>query len=265
MRCLLSCFVVCCSVASAQTIPPIRLPHVPVIVEPDDAPPTPPAPSGGPSPVSTITPDVWYVIESDVPLICLHSPVGHIEIQEDEGPVRVRGRFADGNGKPNEVRTFSAKHLYFVAAVTPGKVELLLVPKGLSSETDVVRQTLTVMGLGPQPPPGPEPQPDPEPQPTADNLQIEVVEDVLNRTVDTAIVLNFLATWNELKDAGHDWRVYDKTTGEGRGKEAVTAAGTTELPALIVRDKESRKVIRVMPLPKDVDGFKRLLGELGAP
>jgi hypothetical protein len=124
------------------------------------------------------------------------------------------------------------------------------------------------MGLAPIPPPDPEPEPDPkpdpdpEPAPTSDALLIEIVEDPLNRKPDTAIVLSAMAEWNALKDKGHDWRLYSPRTQEPNGIEAMKAANGAPLPAMIVRDKSTRKILRVLTLPLTIADVKRVLSEL---
>jgi len=152
--------------------PKIHIPVLPVLVEPDvidDMPEPPrPKPDRGPVPVTSLSEDTWYVVESAMPLIVLHSPAGHVSVQPEQGPVKVRGKFVDGSGK-TETRTFSSPHLYFINAVKAGKIELLIVPEGVQSEADVIRQPLTVMGLAPIPPPDPGPgpvPPGPQPDPT---------------------------------------------------------------------------------------------------
>jgi len=249
--------------------PKIIIPIVPVLDETDvpeeDHPVPPPRPHRGPVPVTELSEDTWYVIESTVPLIVLHSPTGHVSVQSEEGPVKVRGKFADGTGK-TETRTFFSQHLYFINAVKAGKIELLIIPEGVQDEADILRQTLTVMGQSPNPPPDPDPNPEPKPDhmpdPVSDKVLIEIVEDTLNRSPDTAIVLNAIASWNELKDKGHDWRIYDKKTGEPKGIQAVKDATGTPLPAMVVRDLKTGKVIRVLTLPHTMDSVKRVISEL---
>jgi hypothetical protein len=155
-----------------------------------------------------------------------------------------------------------------VNAVYAGKIELLIIPEGVKSEKDILRQQLTVMGQGPIPPPDPKPKPDPKPEPgptpapESDHLLIEIVHDPLNIKPDTAIVLNALVDWNALRDKGHDWRLYSIRTQEPNGLEAMKAANGTPLPAMIVRDKSNRKILRVLTLPLTMADVKRVLSEL---
>jgi len=251
--------------------PQIILPTIPVLIEPDvidDTPEPPrPKPDRGPVPVATLSEDTWYVIESSVPLIVIHSPTGFVSVQPEQGPVKVRGKFADGTGK-TETRTFAAKHLYFVNAMKAGQIELLIVPTGVTSEKNIIRQTLVVMGLSPIPPPDPkpdpepDPKPDPTPPPVSSSLLIEIVEDPLNRKPDTAIVLSALAEWNALKDKGHEWRIYSTRTQEPGGQQALKDLTGVPLPGMVVRDKMTKKVLRTMPLPLTMADVKRVLSEL---
>jgi hypothetical protein len=143
-------------------------------------------------------------------------------------------------------------------------MEMLIIPEGAISKTQSQRHKIVVMGQGPIPPPDPDPDPDPEPMPVpTGNVVISIVEDAQNRKPDTAILLNAMAGWNTLKDAGNDWRLYDVATSEPKGKQAVEDAKSAELPAMIIRDKETDKILRVIPLPKDFDSLKRILSELG--
>ncbi len=122
----------------------------------------PPAPevSGN---VETVRPDEWYVIESDSPLIAILSPVGIARVTADEGPLKIKGKFADGTGQ-TETRTYRGKHIYTIEAVVQGKTELILIPASVTEEQQIVRQVLTVVGPRPPPPPDPPLPPDP-PQP----------------------------------------------------------------------------------------------------
>lgn len=254
----------------------IIFPTIPVLDQ-DQVPaeeflPSPPVPKPPQRPkfVSELSEETWLVIESPESIVVTSSPLGHVNIQPEEGPVKVRGKFADGTGKI-ETRTFTSKYLYFINAVKQGKVEILVFNPGIvTEEKDIPRFPLTVMGLQPNPPPGPGPKPDPNPKPdpdpppvpTSDHLLIEVVEDPLNRAPDTAIVLSALAEWNDLKDKGHDWRIYSIRTTEPLGVEAVKESKDVPPPAVVIRDKSTRKVLRVINLPKTMADLKRVLSEL---
>jgi hypothetical protein len=249
--------------------PQIIFPTIPVIDEKDipeeDLPVPVPRPKRGPEFVSALTEDTLLVIESTSPLMVFDFPEGLVSVEADNGarPMKVKSKFADGTGKM-ESRTFTSKYLYFVEALKKGEVEMLIIPEGAINKTQSQRHKITVMGLSPIPPPdpGPTPEPDPVPVPTG-NVVIAIVEDAQNRKPDTAILLNAMTSWNSLKDAGNDWRLYDVATSESKGKQAVEDAKSAELPAMIIRDKETDKILRVIPLPKDFDSLKRILSELG--
>ncbi len=108
-----------------------------------------------PSPIGTLTADRLYVIDSDVPLIVLASPEGLVLVSEEPGPLRIRGKFIDGNGK-TETRNYKGKAVFSIEAVSSGRVELLIVPVGSTKAADVIRKTIDVdAGDGPRPPPDP--------------------------------------------------------------------------------------------------------------
>lgn len=249
--------------------PQIIFPTIPVIDEGDvpeeDLPVPPVRPKRGPEFVSKLGEETWLVVESPGPLMIFDFPEGLVEIDSDDGarPMKVKGKFADGTGKV-EIRTFTSKHLYFVNAVKSGEMEMLIIPEGAINKKQSQRHKIVVMGEGPKPPPEPEPEPEPEPMPVpTGNVVIAIVEDAQNRKPDTAILLNAMASWNSLKDAGNDWRLYDVATTEPKGIQAVEDAKSSELPAMVIRDKETDKILRVLPLPKDFDSLKRILSELG--
>lgn len=132
--------------------PPIRVPSGPML----------PPPS---SDVAVkLSAETLYVIDADVPVRVLSSPAGFVRIVKEQGPIRIRGKFVDGSGKP-ETRTYAGKWVYFIEPAQTGRVELLIVPTEAANpdDSDVIRRTLDVdAGEGPRPPPEPNP-PDPQP------------------------------------------------------------------------------------------------------
>jgi hypothetical protein len=271
-------FIALASCASAQetsTKPPfsspvlnksqIIFPIIPVLNEkdvPEEDHPSPP-PERLPKFVSDLSEETWLVIESEDPIVVTSSPLGHVTVQPEEGPVKVRGKFADGTGKI-ETRVFSSKHLYFVNAIKQGKIEILVfTPQVVTEEKDIPRFPLNVMGIAPIPPPGPGPGPGPKPpDPVSDSVFIAIVEDVLNRTPDAAIVMNAMAGWVDLAKDGSSFRSYHIETGEVNGKKAIQDAAGLGLPAMVVYDKPGGKVLRAIPLPLTFDGVKRVISEL---
>lgn len=230
--------------------PIIILPVVPV-VEPDPVPPI--------QPVTEIDADEWYVIESDTPLIILHSPGGCLSVDYQAGLMRTRGRFVDGQGV--ETREFKLPHVYFVEAVKPGVVELIIIPSGVTSQDEILRQTLTVLGAKPRPPPDDdEVKPDP-PKPTVEHVKLSVVMNA-DLSVEHAIVMGSLKVWNKYVEDGHDWAIYSPRDTTERAKETLARVGSTPLPAVVVTDLDTGKFINTVPLPKKIEGVTELIHEV---
>lgn len=183
MRLILVILTLCyCHPVTCQDIAPsarVIWPAIPVLVEPDSPPPVQDS-----SPVSTLKPDEFLVIESTVELIIRIFPEGHIAVEAMAGPVKVRARFADGTGKI-ETREYRTAFVYFLTSEKAGIVGIDLIPVGAVLEKDIERHVLTVSdGTQPIPPPGPGPVPvDPViPTPiTPTKLQVVIIEDPAQR------------------------------------------------------------------------------------
>lgn len=183
--------------------------RLPAIVEPPS--PTPVEPQQ----VTKLEADLWYVIDSDIPLIALSSPDGIVTITRESGPLRLRGKFVDGKGV--ETRSYAGPHIYIVEAAKKGITELLLVPQGATEDSDVIRRTLTVMGGGPQPPPPDPDDPDPPtpPGPTTSFRVIFVKESgQLLSPEQTAIpgakvIRDYLNRKCTAEDGQPGWREFD--------------------------------------------------------
>lgn len=264
--------------APDSDVPKIHIPVLPVLVEPeeiDDTPEPPkPKPDRGPVPVTSLSEDTWYVVESNIPLIVLHSPSGHVSVQPDQGPIKVRGKFVDGTGK-TETRTFNSKHLYFINAIKAGKIELLIVPQGVQEEKDVIRQPLTVMGVAPipppEPPPGPgptppgpmppEPDPGPTPGPVTSFHVIFVKESAttLNAEQSSIPAAKVLRDYLNLKTTPEGgltgWREYDPHQNTANEQPTMKALWTKvkpslqRFPCMVVEVNGDAKV---MPFPANV-------------
>lgn len=190
----------------------IRMPVLPAPV----GPPLPPTPQ----PVTEIAEDTWYVIDSEVPLIVLASRVGFVSVTEDEGPMKIRGKFSDGSGKV-ETRTYQGKHIYTVEVVARGQVELLVVPRGVQEESQILRRTLSV--VGPRPPPDPIVDPPVPPGPDIDPVPVtgfrvlfltdENADSAAVATINSTPVLNWLdENCAKGADGRAEWRSWDRTT-----------------------------------------------------
>jgi hypothetical protein len=238
----------CCSVVTAdEPIPPTPVPAPAKITIPD---------------VSTIPRDTMLVISADKPLIILQAPdTGILKLTKVRSPLSVFGRFADGDGS-SEFRAFDDPYLWVVTGAKAGTTELILIESGIESADQVVRRSLTISGIGPNPPPGPGPGPEPGPGPKAELVSIAIVEDTMQRSTETAILMNRLTAWTEFVDAGNDWRPYDLTTPEAKGKEAIAELGSITAPAIVIRDKTTRRVIHKGPLPATFADLQKLIGGL---
>lgn len=211
--------------------------------------------------VDRISGEEWYIVESERELIVLTSPVGVIAVEPLTGPMTFRGRFAGGDNQV-ETRKFVGPFLYAVTAETAGKAELIVIPVGVSSADQVQRIVLTVEGARPPPPiPPDDDEIEPPPIPVTKHVSLAIVEDTMNRSPDTAMLMNALVAWTEFVDSGNDWRAYDLTTGEGRGKKAITDLNGPA-PGIVIYVKPGGQMIHRGDMPATFDGLKKLIGGL---
>jgi len=203
MRAALTLFAVCLSAIVVGDESGIILP-----VSPDS--PQPQAITT-PQPVSEITPQQWYVIESAERLRVLASPAGVVDIEETEGPIKLRGQFAGRQSV--ETRSYAGKWLYIVTASQAGQCELILIPQAIDRQ--VIRQALTISGAGPRPPPGPAPQPTPVEPPSG--LQVMLLIDQSDAVsalaaVNSVPVLSWLDANTTPTDGRPGWRRWDRSS-----------------------------------------------------
>jgi hypothetical protein len=139
-------------------IPPIDLPE---FIDQQPIPPTPPPPPQ-PKPVGKILKNEMYVVQSDGEFTIIASPSNLVTVTKESGPVKIKGQFSGGSGRV-ETKTFSKKYVNIVESIGNGTVELIIVPIGLKSESEIKRVQLIVeCGNTPQPPPTPPTPVDPE-------------------------------------------------------------------------------------------------------
>lgn len=261
-----------------SNLPDVLLPMTPVLVEPtpDQLPKPTPQPDTQAEVITKLDLGVIYVIETKIKQLIVTIPDGYLDVKEYDVSLRDHtfiGTFVDGrlddNGKRifDEERTVPSnkeyKYAYKIKGVKAGAVGLVLVPEGVTQRDKIASITLTVTdGSKPNPPPGPTPKPDPDPDPTpvkAENIRVCIIEDTMNRSPETAAVLNSLVGWTAFVDAGNQYRLYDKSTKEPAGVAAVTAAGTTPLPAMVVYDNKTGAMITATALPGSFSGFKTIV------
>lgn len=256
----------------------IRLP-----VLPPGPTPTPPTPSPDPAPkppapaptdVTTLLADQFFVIEADVPFFVLDSRTGFVSIAYDQGPIRLRGKFADGTGKV-ETRTYQSKYLATLEATQKGQVEILVVPAGATDAGVVIRRTLSVMGQSPQPPPGPEPDPDDPPVPPGPVTSFRVIfvkESGATLPLGQSaipgakVIRDYLTSKTTPEGTFAGWREYDPdqvTTNEQPTMKALWESVKPKLlpsPCLVI---EVNGRATVMAFPQTVDEAMRTLKQYG--
>jgi len=262
--------------------PKIIFPIVPVLAE-EDIPeedvvpaPAPPKPPRTPKFVSELSEETWLVIESSEKIVVTSSPLGHVSVQPEEGPVKVRGKFADGTGKI-ETRTFTSKYLYFINAVKKGTIEILVFnPSEVTEEKDIPRYTLHVMGVTPIPPPEPEPGPTPEPEPdpvVVKSFRVIFVKESGQTlpgqkvAVSSAKAVRDYLTAKTTPEGGvSGWREYDPQQTTVNEQPAIKALWDTvkpqinAIPCMII---EVNGHAKVLPFPETVDEALRILKESG--
>ena len=206
-----------------------------------------------PSVITEIKTDQWFVIEADLPCIVLASRVGFVDVVAEQGPLRLRGKFCDGEDKV-ETRTYSSKHLWILEAKNIGEVELLIVPSTAKDESAVIRRTLVVTGIGPRPPPKPIP-PDPSPLPPepikSSLLTAIVVEDALQRTPATAAIIADLGFWKSIEGQVDNLHVVPSIAPLAAQYKIQLTEAKGVLPLLILMDAKSKKVLYSGALPAD--------------
>ena len=224
--------------------------------------------------VDTLPADTLWVIESTRELIVLASPPGLVVVESESGgiPWKIMAKFADGTGKI-ELRTYTAPYLYFIQAAAKGDAEILMIPSGVTTESDIVRQQLTVMG--PRPPPDPVDPVDPvdPPEPVESFRVIFVKESGATLSPEqTAIpaakvIRDYLNAKTTKEDGQPGWREYDPqqtTANEQPTMSALWAAVKAKVetvPALVI---EVNGHATVMPFPANVDEAMATLRKYGS-
>lgn len=248
----------------------IHLPTTPILVEPQDQVPQP-KPDVVPSVIGQLQLDQWYVIESSVPITVLSSPEGVVNLESTTGPIKVRGKFVDGNSR-TEIRTYNQPFVVFVTAEKTGSTELIIIPEGFKTSKDIVRQKLTVSGIGPNPPPDPPPDPpptpvpptpDPAPTPALKTFRVVFVKEsgqTLN-SAQSAIpaaksIRDYLAIKTTVENGIVGWREYDPDqiviNETPTMKQLWESIKPKLLPAPCMAVEVDGKVI-VMPFPANVN------------
>jgi len=241
----------------------IILPMTPVLTEPNQ--PAPVIDVSVSKPISQLVIGEWYVIESDIELIVLQSPDKLLTIDVSTGPVKAMGKFCDGNGKV-ESREYKRAFVYFVSSENPGKTELILIPVAVATQADIVRQVLTVSGVGPQPPPDilvPTPViVVPSPVIVPSKLQFVIIEDPSERAnitasqiaiMDGAELRDYCKTLCTITVGTQDKRVLSvrqDISGQPEWVKQAFAEPRTSVPLLVILTP-TKKISG--PLPKTIE------------
>ncbi len=246
---VISLLLACTTLVQTAEPDAIRLPVIPA-----------PLPKPSPAPVASLGASQLYIIDADVPCVVLASPPGLVALEQDEGPVRIRGVFVDGAGKA-ETRLYRGKSVYRVEAVGEGRVELLIVPRGGSVE-DVLRRTIDVKGGAI---PGPKP---PDPLPAKSVLWgFVVVEDTAEAVAARGVMLTDPTLSSLMKARGYHWRIVDRQVSGVDGQppadvmRMLQASTGKPYPQLFLVDVKGAIVLQ-QALP-DTAGLVELLEKYG--
>jgi hypothetical protein len=234
--------------------------------------PVTPAPAPAPGGVLQLTGDSLLVVQFQDERVLRPHPAKLVKVTKEQGPIRIRARFADGSGV--ETRTYAGPCVFIVEAAGKGRVEFDAIPlgAGLKTEADIVTATVDVdSGTAPQPPPKPiDPKVDPvAPIPVAGLRVLVVYEsaDLPKYTPQTNGII-FGAKVREWLNANcvvgpdgknKEWRMWDRdvaTDGEAKLWQDAMKRPRTSTPWLIV----SNGVTGFEgPLPANADEFLALV------
>ena len=145
--------------------PPIRIPMIPVVVEPGViVPPVVDPKEPDLKPVPDLRFEEIYIIAHTEAVIIRHSRLGYVSLTPVPGPHTFYfSKFSDGvDRNVQENRTVKEPFLYIVRAEKSGDVELIISPADAMDDSQDVRVPLTVT-VGPRPPPIPDDPPTPDP------------------------------------------------------------------------------------------------------
>jgi hypothetical protein len=112
--------------------------------------------------------------------------------------------------------------------------------------------------LPPPIPPGPPIDDKPKPDPVVKQRKVflALVADTAHLPADSIVVRNAIGIWNGFRSDGSDWRFYDVTTSEAKGKKAVADAAKAGVlppqPALVVYDLDTGALIDTIKQPTTI-------------
>ena len=227
--------------------------------------PDPPAPAPSPMPApgspTKLPGDVWYVVESDTPLLVFDVPTGVVKVTREDGPLKVKGKFVDGAGV--QTKTFRGPHVYTIEAAHTGKVEVLFLPVGAKDAGEAVRKTLEVTepeDCEKRPKPDPKPDPTPEPDNSPAKLFVVVIEETGEAVAGRGAFFTDATLAARFKDKGHRFRVVDKDVIGADGKPPadvkrfLDAAKSKPYPSVFLVDEKGKTRVqtKVPETPADM-------------
>ena len=268
------------------------VPHVVPVPVPDPKPEPKPEPTPVDPPVPSPTPDQQRIADMETQIRKLldeiakkHEPGPPIPVPTPSTSIKV----LDSTGK-EITQSLEPGRQFKVASTTAGKwavtsespttdYDVIEYPDHLVcvlrngaklSISHATENPLTLVAImvkcqdAPRPPPVPVPDDTENHASKPRKLFIAVVEDVRNRSPQTATTLSDLEAWNSFRDKGHEWRFYDASTQETRGLRAVQSAKTQTFdpPQIVIHDAAGTLMF-TGPLPNMV-GVSELIARLEA-
>ena len=225
-----------------------------------------------------LTPDVIYDIRAKTDCVIRAYPKDLVTITKDVVPagqtLRDKGNFYDGAKTHIYVGPIT---IYQVKAVGKGKVDLVVIPVGFKTESDIVTVSLAVDGDAEPKPDDPKP-PDPIvelPPIPGPGLKVLLTYEsgVLMPGAQIAIlngktVRDYLEAKSPVGPDGKtkEYRIYDKdtdTSGESKLWQDAMKRPRTQVLWCIISDGKSKANSYEGPLPASVDEFMKLLRKAG--
>lgn len=190
--------------------------------------------------VFTVKVDEWFLIERDTPAIVLGSPDGLVEViykaNKDACPLQYMGKFAGGGGKVEE-KEIKSKFIIQLKPRKSGRCEVIIVPHGVTKESDIERKTVDVdAGEGGQPPPIVTPPIVVPPPVTKGYFLIVRPDGPASQDFAKAFAL---PAWTELKTEGHT--VKEMTLTESLA--VYKAPAGTVIPYVVTIDAANKKLL----------------------
>ena len=265
-RCLVLAAVLWSSSAWGQTPEPsladdaIKLP---VIVAP-----IPPVPPPAPGAVPVLPAKVSYAIASNKPFFVLASPGQLVSVTYELGPITIKGHFIEAPEKYVS-RKFTEKYIADVEAVGTGRVELVIVPSGVTKEADIIRRLVDCQvapippPVPPVPPVPPGPTPAPIPGPGLHALFVYESSTLTSLPAAQLAALYSKVVRDYMRSKSIDFRFYDADVsmdGETQLWKDAMKLKRDSLPWVIISD--GTKGLSG-PMPADIDGTLKLLKTIG--